>query len=414
MNDTDTDVPGREFDVILFGATGFTGRQTVAYFARNAPAHLRWAIAGRSSARLEDVARAYGDPPWIACDSHDRAGLDALASRTRVMLTTVGPYAVHGQDLVEACIGQRTDYVDITGETAWVRDLIDRFHASAESSGTRIVPFCGYDSVPSDLGTRIAVDHLRAAHGTGCRQVRAYHRGRGGINGGTIASFLAMQESGDAARMKDPVLLNPPGMREHRPEAEPDPLFPKWDEQIGAYAAPFVMGQINTRVVRRSAALEESLQQPYGRTFRYQEYWKSEGALGFPEAVGMAWGQFAFPLLGSISPVRSALRRMLPGPGSGPTETAMDSGFFRTELIAEDENGYRIKVTLADRGDPGNRATVKMLCESALALALNRDELPGGPGRGGILTPATALGQALRRRLEAAGVQISIDDPLEA
>ena len=367
----------REFDVILFGATGFTGRQTVAYFARHAPAGVRWAIAGRDAHRLDDVARAWGDPACIVGDSQDVAAMAELAGRTRVMLTTVGPYALHGQALVEACIAAGTHYVDITGETAWVRDLIDRFHDKAAASATRIVPCCGFDSVPSDLGAWIAVNHLQSRHGTGCRRVRAFHRGRGGINGGTIASFLAMQASGAAARMRDPVLLNPPGMRDaSRPEAEADPTFPSWNPELKAFAAPFIMGPINTRVVRRSAALAETWQAPYGNGFSYQEYWKGSGALGLAETMGMAWSQAIFPLLAGLGPVRRLLKRMLPAPGSGPSEATMDGGFFRCELIAEGENGQRIGVTLADQGDPGNRATVKMLCESALALAVNADELP--------------------------------------
>ncbi len=402
----------RDFDVVLFGATGFTGRQTVAYFARHAPAEVRWAIAGRDAARLDDVARAWGDPPRIVCDSHDADACVDLARRARVVLTTVGPYAVHGQALVEACIATNTHYVDITGETAWVRDLVDRFHEAAASSGTRIVPCCGFDSVPSDLGTLIAVEHLRAAHDTGCTRVRAFHRGRGGINGGTIASFLAMQESGDAARMRDPILLNPPGMRDPgRPEAEPDPMLPHWEPDIRGFSAPFIMGPINTRVVRRSAALEESWQRPYGSGFRYQEYWKGSGMLGLAETMGMAWSQATFPLLAGFGPLRGLLKRMLPAAGSGPSEATMDNGFFRCELIADGADGQRIRVTLADRGDPGNRATVKMLCESALAMALQGDMLPGAPTRGGILTPATAFGQVLRARLENAGMEISIDDP---
>lgn len=402
----------REFDVVLFGATGFTGRQTAAYFARAAPPSLRWAIAGRDAARLQEVATAWGSPTQIVADSHDAEAMAALARRTRVMLTTVGPYAVHGQALVEACIAAGTHYVDITGETAWVRDLIDRFHASAEASATRIVPFCGFDSVPSDLGCWIAADHLRRQHDTGCRRIRAFHRGRGGINGGTIASFLAMQESGGSARMRDPLLLNPPGMRDSdRPDAEPDPRLPQWEPELKAMASPFVMGPINTRVVRRSAALAASWQAPYGEGFSYQEYWKSSGTLALPESIGLLWSQTLFTLLTRIGPLRRGLQRLLPGPGSGPTEETMDNGWFRCELIAEGENGQRIRVTLADQGDPGNRATVKMLCESALALAIDADELPGAPRRGGILTPATAFGPVLKRRLLQAGMRIDIDDP---
>ncbi|HSG87892.1 MAG TPA: saccharopine dehydrogenase NADP-binding domain-containing protein [Pseudomonadales bacterium] len=408
----------REFDVVLYGATGFTGRQTVAYFAARAPAGLRWALAGRNGERLAAIAAEFPDAggaprPQIVCDSGDAAGVAAMAARTRVLLTTVGPYARYGQTLVEACVAERTHYVDITGETVWVRGLVDHLHAAAAATATRIVPFCGFDSVPSDLGTLIAVEHLRRAHGVGTRSVKAFHRGRGGVNGGTIASFLEMQASGQAAAMRDPILLNPPGMRgSDRPEAEADPWLPRRDPDLHAFAAPFVMGPINTRVVRRSAALAEAMQHPYGPGFRYQEYWKCAGPLALAEAAGFTWGQALFPLLAGIGPVRSLLERLLPAPGEGPSEAAMDKGFFRCELVAEGEDGRRILVTLSDDGDPGNRATVKMLCESALALALDGDDLPGAPHLGGILTPATALGLVLRRRLESAGMRISVRDPM--
>ena len=409
----------REFDVVLYGATGFTGRQAVAHFAKHAPPALRWAIAGRSAERLQTLAEQYplpqGSPrPVIVCDSSDADAVRAMAERTRVLLTTVGPYARYGTPIVEACVAARTHYTDITGESSWVRGLIDEHHTQAAADGTRIVPFCGFDSVPSDLGTLIAVTHLRETRGVATRRVKAFHRGRGGVNGGTIASFLTMAETGGTAAMRDPILLNPAGMRGgDRPEAEPDPVLPYRDRDIGAFAAPFVMGPINTRVVRRSACLAELAQQPYGSGFRYQEYWKGEGPFGLAEAAGFAWGQALFPLLVGLAPVRRSLERMLPAPGEGPSERTMDEGFFRCELVAEGEDRHRIVVDLSDTGDPGNRATVKMLCEATLALALDGDRLPGGPGFGGILTPASAIGLVLRERLEAAGMSIRIRDPLD-
>ena len=407
----------RDFDVVLYGATGFTGRQTVAHFARFAPPELRWAIAGRSAEKLTAIAAQFPAPdgaprPQIVCDSADAYAVRAMAARTRVLLTTVGPYARYGTPIVEACVEAGTHYTDITGETAWVRGLIDEHHERAAADGTRIIPFCGFDSVPSDLGALIAVDHLRTHHGTGTKRVKAFHRGRGGVNGGTIASFLNMAESGGTADMQDPVLLNPQGMRGgDRAEAEPDPLLPIRDRDMGAFAAPFVMGQINTRVVRRSAALAELGQAPYGNAFTYQEYWKGEGPLAFAEAAGFAWGQAVFPLLVSFGPFRRQLGRMLPAPGDGPSEATMDGGFFRCELLAEGEDGTRICLEIYDQGDPGNRATVKMLCEAALALALNSDDLPGGVGFGGVLTPASGIGLILRERLAALGMSFRIADP---
>ena len=209
--------------------------------------------------------------------------------------------------------------------------------------------------------------------------------------------------------MRDPILLNPTGLRGgDRQEAEPDPLLPFYEPELGALVAPFVMGQINTRVVRRSAALAEQRQEAYGDGFRYQEYWKCEGLLGPAEALGFTWGQALTPLITGIPALRRLAQRALPPPGSGPSEATMDAGFFRCELIADADDGQRILVEFADRGDPGNRATVKMLTEGALALALNGDALPPAAG---VLTPASAFGDVLVDRLRKAGMTIAVKDP---
>ncbi|MDX2029520.1 MAG: saccharopine dehydrogenase NADP-binding domain-containing protein [Blastocatellia bacterium] len=404
----------RDYDVVLYGASGFTGKQTVAYFARHASASgLRWAIAGRNREKLEGVRAQVGGAAAkvdvLVADSRDQAAVDAVVGRTRVLLTTAGPYAIYGGPLVEACVRFRTHYVDITGETPWVRELIDRHHEAAAAAGTRIIPFCGFDSVPSDLGAYLIVRHMQRELGVSCKAVKAWYQVMGGLNGGTMATVYNLQETGLTERARDPFLLDPPGISHTAAELahNQDPALPFYDADLQAWAGPFFMGQINTRVVRRSEALFRQWGEAYGPSFAYQEYMKFNGPLGWAEAAGMTVGAalFQFSLQ---TPLRELMKSMLPEPGAGPSEKTMDNGWFRCELLGIAEDGRKVRGLIRDQGDPGNRATVKILCESALALALNADRLPGGSARGGVLTPATGLGDALAARLRDAGMTIEM------
>jgi short subunit dehydrogenase-like uncharacterized protein len=398
----------RDFDVVLYGATGFTGRQTVEYFARHAPPGLRWAIAGRSRAKLE-LVRAEAGPgasavELIAADSRDQRSVDAVVARTRVIASTAGPFALHGTPIVDACVRLGTHYADITGETAWVRELIDRYHAKAAADGTRIVNFCGFDSVPADIGTHLLVRALREA-GTGCADVRAWYRMSGGLNGGTIASIANTYESAAGKRLADPFLLDPPDA--HSPEQlakSKDVRDPFFDERVDTWVGPFVMAVVNTRAVRRSAALWAERGAPYGAAFTYQEYARFDQPLAAAKAI------VTTAVLGLVDAgMRTSLGRELftaiLKPGAGPSVETMDKGSFSTDFVATGEDGRTMRATIAHRGDPGNRATVRFLCESALALAVDEASLPEG---GGVLTPATALGDVLVRRLRDAGVEITV------
>ena len=398
----------RDFDVILHGATGFTGRQTVAYFAQHAPAGLRWAISGRSRDRLE-LARAEAGPgaanaEIVVADIKDQASVDTMVARTRVLLATAGPFALYGTPIVDACVRLGTHYADITGETPWIRELIDRYHDRAADEGTRIVTCCGFDSVPSDLGTFLLVRALREA-GTGCAEVRGYYRMAGGFNGGTIASMATTYASGGGKRIGDPFLLDP--RAEHSPrqrEGSRDVDTPFFDERVDTWVGPFLMSVINTRVVRRSAALWAARGEPYGDDFVYQEFQR----YGAPAAMAKAIvGTAVLGLVdaGFRTPLGRQLFTSMLKPGAGPSVQAMDKGSFRTDLIGRGEDGRALRCTIRHQGDPGNRATVRFLCESGLALAVDAAELPGG---GGVLTPATALGDVLARRLRAAGVVVEV------
>ncbi len=398
----------RPFDVILYGATGFVGRQTARYFAAHAPAGLRWAVAGRSAAKLEALRAelAAVTPGVLVADAADAAALDALAAQARVVLSTAGPFARFGSELVAACVRHGSHYVDITGETPWVREMIDLHHDAAAKSGTRIVPGCGFDSVPSDLGAWLVASALLAQHDEACVSVKACFSIRGGLNGGTAASMFNALESGVQGQVDDPFLLNPAGTAPADAASHRDPAGALRDTDFDAWLAPFVMGPINTRVVRRSAALLAA-SGLYAPDFRYQEYARvgrgAQGALSATTlAVGMAAGRTAL----GFAPLRRVAARYLPAPGEGPSEQAMDHGSFRCELIGVGSRGSVQRGRIAGRGDPGNRATTVFVCESALALALDAKRLPGGARLGGVLTPAVALGGVLAARLLAAGMTV--------
>jgi short subunit dehydrogenase-like uncharacterized protein len=396
----------RDFDLVVYGATGFVGRQTAHYMADHA-AGLRWAVAGRSSDQLDALRRVLGPavPSVVVADAGDAAALDALAAQARVVLSTAGPFARLGGELVAACARHGTHYVDITGETPWVRQMIDRHHDAAARRGTRIVPGCGFDSVPSDLGAWLVADALWRQHGERCISVKACFSMHGGLNGGTAASALgALDDEAARTQFDDPFLLNPPGTAPADASSHRDPVGALRDNDFGAWLAPFVMGPINSRVVRRSAALL-ARSGPYAPDFRYQEYASAgRGASGALAASAMAIGLAAGRAALGVTPLRRLAARFVPAPGEGPSEQAMDSGSFRCDLIGVGERGTLQRGRIAGHGDPGNRATTIFVCEAALALALDAPNLPGGVHWGGVLTPATALGAVLAERLRRAGV----------
>src|SRR5438445_1111591 len=296
-------MPERQYDVVLYGASGFTGRQTVQYFARNTrPSEVRWAIAGRNRQALEAAREQAGEnarsADILVADAQDQQAVDAIVSKTRVLLTTAGPFSLYGSRIVDACVRCKTYYVDITGEMSWVRDLIDRHHDRAAADGTRIIPCCGFDSIPSDLGTYLVVRHIQERLGVDCREVKSFYQIRGGLNGGTFASAANQQASGQATRMRgEPFLLNPPKTRSAEElKLNRDPREARFDADIGAWSTPFIMGMANTRIVRRSAGLFEQWNESYGPEFRYQEYQK------FPPPMARAK---AFAMLGMLGMVQA-------------------------------------------------------------------------------------------------------------
>jgi len=399
----------RAFDLVVYGASGFVGRRVARYLAatsRTGP--LRWAIAGRDRSKLDAVITAAGaDADVLVAGGSDSAAIDGIVARTAVVLNTAGPFARYGDPVVDACVRHGTHYVDITGETPWVRSLIDRYDARAAAGGTRIVPCCGFDSVPSDLGALLAARHVRETSGRGCGPVKAFFAMAGGLNGGTLASLMAISE--DPAllqQVRDPFLLSPSRPSTRSP-LDADPVVPHFDRDARAWIAPFFMSPINTRVVRRSSALFAAWNEPYGEHFAYQEYLRFGGRFGLPQALAVAAASALVTSALARATVRRAVRPLLPKPGTGPSEAAMRDGWFRCDVVARGEDGTAVCATIRDRGDPGNVATTKFVCEAALALALEPVALPGN-GRGGVLTPATAFGDVLVRRLSDAGMTLEL------
>jgi short subunit dehydrogenase-like uncharacterized protein len=402
----------REHDIVLFGATGFVGRLTAAYLAGRAPG-LRVALAARSMDRLTGLQAGLGPDAsgWalVRADSSDPSAMAALAASTRVVATTVGPYARYGEALVDACARAGTHYADLTGEVLFIRGSIDRNQAEAERTGARIVHACGYDAIPSDLGVLLLADRARADGAGDLGDTTLVARGRGGVSGGTIDTMRVVVDAARHDREGRRVLADPYALSPDR-AAEPTTLGPErdalWavrDAQVGAWVSPFVMGSFNTRVVRRSNAVSGW---SYGRTFRYREAMPAApGPLGavVGTAVGAAIGLFAAGM--ALGPTRRVLDRVLPKPGAGPSEKTMRSGWFRSELSTTTTSGARYRATVGASGDPGYAATAVMFGETALCLAGDPARLPD---RAGVLTPATAMGDALTERLRAAGFRCDV------
>ncbi|MCX6483153.1 MAG: trans-acting enoyl reductase family protein [Mycobacterium sp.] len=407
----------REFDIVVYGATGFVGKLTADYLA-HAGGSARIALAGRSPGRLEAVRATLPESarswPIITADASSPSSLDEMAARTQVVVTTVGPYSKYGLPLVAACAKAGTDYADLTGEAMFVRQSIDDYHKQAIDTGARIVHACGFDSIPSDMSVyelyrRVTADDT----GELCDTNYVLRSFSGGVSGGTIASMIEVfrASSGDADTrrlLEDPYTLAQD--RGAEPEFGPQPDLP-WrrgreiaPELAGVWAGGFVMAMYNTRIVRRSNAL---LDYAYGRRFRYAEYMGMGPSVLAPvAAVATTAATAGAAALGGrffrVLP-RRLVERLAPKPGTGPSAEARERGYYRVETYTTTTSGARYVATMSQSGDPGYKATSVMLGECGLALALDRNKLPE---RYGVLTPAAAMGDALLARFPAAGISL--------
>ncbi|MCB0941840.1 MAG: saccharopine dehydrogenase NADP-binding domain-containing protein [Mycobacterium sp.] len=407
----------REFDIVLYGATGFVGRLTAEYLAK-AGGGTRIALAGRSPEKLLTVRETLGESaqswPILTADAASPSSLNDMAARTRVVITTVGPYSRYGLPLVAACAAAGTDYADLTGEAMFVRQSIDDYHKEAVDTGARIVHACGFDSIPSDMSV-FALYRRAQQDGTGeLGDTNWVLRGlKGGVSGGTAASmvevFRAASSDPNTRRLfEDPYTLTQD--RAAEPELGPQPDLP-WrrgrdiaPELAGVWTTGFGMALYNTRIVRRSNAL---LGYAYGRRFRYAEHLSVGSSVFAPvlSAVASAANNGAVALGSRFFRLlpRRLVERVVPKPGTGPSEQARESGYYRAETYTTTTGGARYVATMSQQGDPGYKATSVMLGECGLALALDRDKLSD---LNGVLTPAAAMGDALLARFPAAGIEL--------
>jgi short subunit dehydrogenase-like uncharacterized protein len=384
----------REFDVLLYGATGFVGRQTVAYFARHAPADLRWAIAGRNQQKLQALE---ANVPILTFDSLNQAEVDIVVARTRIILSTAGPFRLYSDPIVDACVRLGTHYIDISGETARIRDLIDRCHAAASDAHIRIVPLCAFISAPADL----AVDLLdRSLNGQLVEAKGYFQMGGGSFNGGSISSIAYGHATGDVERERDLFLLSP-SLRRPPVPLEEDPNGIHYDRTVGAWTSPAPMGISDTRTIRRSSELK-------GKEIVYQEYMAYPGSLGALKALGFHAVISILNALMRRGATRRFLQKRIP-PGTGPTEKAMDASWFLLRTFGRTADGVRAEVSLSGDGDAGNRVTVKCVCEGAMAMVLDEASLPNTYG---VLTPSAAFGDVLALRLEGVGIEIKLNSAL--
>ena len=403
----------REFDVVVQGATGFTGTLVAEYMVRQygVGGNLRWALAGRSKEKLETVRDSLGPEAasleLILADSFDHDALAALASRTKVVLTTVGPYALYGSDLVAACVEAGTHYCDLAGEVHWIRKMIDHHQARAQQTGARIVHCCGFDSVPMDIGVWFLQEAAREKYGAYCQSITMLVKAtKGAASGGTIASMLNLisesrRDRSVARTLVDPYGLNPDGERQGPDQRDQQKVL--YRDDVNSWTAPFIMAGVNTKVVRRSHALAGY---PYGRNFRYAEaVMTGDGFTGWLKGWLMTLALGGLVLGASYQPTRKLLQKfVLPKPGEGPDRELQQNGFFNLMQIGvlPDETVLWGRIT-GDQ-DPGYGSTSKMLSECAVCLA--QDDLDAG---GGIWTPAAVMAKPLSERLQRnAGITFAL------
>ena len=387
----------RKYKIVIFGATGFTG-ELCAKFMSEKYSDIPIAIAGRNLEKLEKIKNKHGLPfPIIVADAFDVNALEKMCKDTEVVLSTAGPYHKYGSDLLGACVKSGCHYVDITGESFWIKDMIEKHHKEASNKGVRIINACGFDSAPSDLGVFYAVNQVAGS----VKSVQCFQAWKGEASGGTMETMFSSMDAKLAKGGLGKFSLNPKNsISENQKKKTSDKIKVQKIPHLGGWTGPFVMALPNTRVVRRSAALSKFTGKYYGDDFVYSEgaYYSKKGAARKVTFMTLALGLII------VSPLRKLLRGFFRKPGEGPSQEAMDSGFFKSRFLIETQDGFRA-FSMSSSGDPGYKMTSRMACESALCLAVeNPASLPGGEGFGGLLTPSVGLGNVLINRLKNIGV----------
>ena len=401
----------KKFDLVIYGASSFVGQILTEYLYEHIglTRKIKWAIAGRSEAKLTELRASLGDGaaklPIIIADSHDEAGLRDMCERSRVIVSTVGPYALYGELLIKACAENGNDYCDLTGEAYWIKQMMDKYQKAAKKSGARIVNCCGFDSIPSDLGVHFLQQEGKQQFGKFFNNVKLRVKAmKRGASGGTIASMIEMLVAGKAdpelrKQMGNPYVLCP---EKHRYTIRQTIIkAPVYDEDFQAWVAPFIMEAINARVVLRSNSL---LKMAYGKDFSYGEAMLSgQGIKGRLTGLGITGGLGLFAGSLILDPIRNLMQKyVLPKPGEGPSLQDQLNGYFDLRLHGRNKKGQQLMVQVTGDRDPGYGSTAKMLAQAGLCLAF---DLAAEDKAGGFWTPATAMGDLLVERLsEHAGM----------
>jgi len=403
------------------GATGFTGKLVIEYIIKSYGVrneHFTWAIAGRSSIKLEKLKHSFKnldpdspDIPIIVVDSLDSNSLDTMTSSCRLVISTVGPYMRFGIPLVESCVKNATHYCDLTGEVPFIRQSIDLFHSKAEENNCRIIHSCGFDSIPSDIGVLLLQETSIKRNQQPCNEVNLYVKSiKGGLSGGTVASMINISKykSADPKEQKifkGPFALNPREYLEYDTR-QPSLKSIKWDKDINRWLSPFIMSGFNSKVVRRTNAI---LDHRYGRDFVYAEVSTyRRGLRGYFYALSMFITLVVLQITLKSHFLLWIMRKLLfPVPGEGPSREKRESGYFNLDIIGTIKKTKKLSLRVIGNGDPGYLATATMITESGLSILIDEDKLPE---RYGVLTPASGIGQILAERLKDKGIQFKIVD----
>ena len=407
----------KPYDLVVFGASSFVGKIICRYLlARCAEENIRWAMAGRSMAKMQQLQAELGNGakkiPLIAADADDAASLGALCASTKVVLSTVGPYALYGEPMVLAAVNAGIDYLDLTGEPQWVRQMIAKYQAQARKSGARIVHTCGFDSVPSDMGVWFLQQAALKQFGEPCQHISMGVKAmQGGASGGTVASMLNAVQSAakNPAQRRDfanpySLCLDGNGKTVANSTRQLSQKSARFDRNHAAWSAPFIMAAVNVRVVLRSNFLEK---QAYGADFRYEELMLTgTGIKGRMRALAITAGLAGFMTAAVLAPTRWLMQRLvLPAPGSGPSEASQANGFYDLRFVGKTRSGKTLRCKVLGDRDPGYGSTAKIISELALCLLEN----PATKSGAGFPTPAVALGARLLNPLKRAGVTFEME-----